>query len=135
MDSTMCWQCSQPYRMNAEKCPKCGAANGNVNLAKAIEESLPSEIAAPQQGKTPITDAYRAAMAHSSPNDYLHRIEKLERALAESQARLAAAERERDAWKWGYSYLQDRMKSIGREGWAHDCDDEIRARSEGDSHG
>ncbi len=29
------------------------------------------------------------------------------------------------AWKWGYEYLQQRMASLGREGWAHDCDEEI----------
>ncbi len=32
------------------------------------------------------------------------------------------------AWKWGYEYLQSRMESIGREGWAHDCDGEIQFR-------
>jgi hypothetical protein len=35
---------------------------------------------------------------------------------------------ERDAWKWGYEYLQSRMESLGRHGWAHDCDGEIEAR-------
>lgn len=37
-------------------------------------------------------------------------------------------EKERDAYKWAYGYLQDRMKSLGREGWAHDCDGEIEDR-------
>lgn len=32
------------------------------------------------------------------------------------------------AHKWGYEYLQDRMRSIGRDGWASDCDGEIEAR-------
>lgn len=32
------------------------------------------------------------------------------------------------AWKWAYEYLQDRMISIDRHGWAHDCDDEIQFR-------
>lgn len=36
--------------------------------------------------------------------------------------------RERDAYKWAYEYLQDRMESIGRHGWAHDCDGEIEHR-------
>ena len=31
-------------------------------------------------------------------------------------------------WKWGYEYLQERMESIGRHGWAHDCDGEIEDR-------
>ncbi len=34
----------------------------------------------------------------------------------------------RDAYKWGYEYLQGRMESIGRRGWAQDCDGEIGAR-------
>lgn len=37
---------------------------------------------------------------------------------------------ERDAYKWAYEYLQDRMRSIGCEGWAADCDGEIEARIE-----
>lgn len=32
------------------------------------------------------------------------------------------------AWKWGYEYLQSRMESLERHGWAHDCDGEIQAR-------
>jgi hypothetical protein len=39
-----------------------------------------------------------------------------------------AAPNEAAAWKWGYEYLQGRMKTIGRDGWAHDCDSEIEAR-------
>lgn len=35
-----------------------------------------------------------------------------------------------DAYKWAYEYLQSRMKSIDRHGWAHDCDSEIQARIE-----
>lgn len=35
---------------------------------------------------------------------------------------------ERDAYKWGYEYLQSRMESLHRYGWAHDCDSEIEAR-------
>jgi hypothetical protein len=34
----------------------------------------------------------------------------------------------RDAYKWAYEYLQSRMESIDRPGWAHDCDGEIQAR-------
>jgi hypothetical protein len=37
--------------------------------------------------------------------------------------------RERDAYKWAYEYMQSRMESIGRHGWAHDCDGEIEHRS------
>lgn len=33
-----------------------------------------------------------------------------------------------DAYKWAYEYLQSRMVSIGRVGWASDCDDEILFR-------
>lgn len=32
------------------------------------------------------------------------------------------------AWKWGYEYLQSRMESLSRNGWAHDCDEEIQYR-------
>ncbi len=45
---------------------------------------------------------------------------------------LCAAERKAAAYKWGYEYLQDRMRSIDRHGWAEDCDGEIAARIEGD---
>jgi hypothetical protein len=38
-------------------------------------------------------------------------------------------EAQRDAYKWAYTYLQDRMRSIGRFGWAQDCDGEIEFRS------
>lgn len=37
---------------------------------------------------------------------------------------------EREAYKWGYTYLQDRMHSLDRHGWAIDCDSEIEARIE-----
>jgi len=39
-----------------------------------------------------------------------------------------AYDRKAAAYKWAYEYLQSRMESIGRVGWAHDCDDEIEAR-------
>lgn len=32
------------------------------------------------------------------------------------------------AYKWAYEYLQDRMRSLGRDGWAADCDGEIEHR-------
>ena len=32
------------------------------------------------------------------------------------------------AYRWAYEYLQSRMESIGRHGWAHDCDGEIEDR-------
>ncbi len=48
-------------------------------------------------------------------------IEALKRQLALANAKV-------EANKWGYEYLQDRMKSIDRPGWAHDCDGEIQAR-------
>lgn len=42
---------------------------------------------------------------------------------------LKLAEAQRDAYRWAYGYLQDRMRSIGRFGWAMDCDSEIEFRS------
>ena len=45
---------------------------------------------------------------------------------------ICAAERKATAYKWGYEYLQDRMRSIDRPGWAEDCDGEIQARIAGD---
>lgn len=42
-------------------------------------------------------------------------------AVSELQATAAA-------YKWAYGYLQDRMRSIGRYGWAADCDGEIEDR-------
>lgn len=43
-------------------------------------------------------------------------------------ARVQELEAERDVYNWGYEYLQHRMHSIDRHGWAIDCDDEIAAR-------
>lgn len=45
-----------------------------------------------------------------------------------NQPKPPVASAEAAAWRWGYQYLQDRMKSIGRDSWAHDCDEEIRSR-------
>lgn len=42
--------------------------------------------------------------------------------------RARKAEAAADAYRWGYGYLQDRMRSVGRHGWAADCDDEIEHR-------
>lgn len=36
-----------------------------------------------------------------------------------------------NAFQWGYEHLQDRMRSLGREGWAQDCDGEIEHRVAG----
>lgn len=44
---------------------------------------------------------------------------------------LCAAQREAAAHKWAYGYLQDRMRSIDRHGWADDCDGEIAHRIAG----
>lgn len=40
IEETLCWQCSKTYPIEAEKCPYCGAANGNVDLEKAQAEQL-----------------------------------------------------------------------------------------------
>lgn len=41
---------------------------------------------------------------------------------------LDRARREAAAYRWAYGYLQDRMRSVGRDGWAQDCDSEIESR-------
>ncbi|OLP04472.1 hypothetical protein [Rhodoferax antarcticus] len=46
----------------------------------------------------------------------------------EPPSSVALVQAERDAFKWAYGYLQDRMRSIARFGWAQDCDSEIEAR-------
>lgn len=48
-------------------------------------------------------------------------VEQLRQQLAIETARA-------DAFAWGYGYLQDRMRSIDRPGWAEDCDSEIDHR-------
>lgn len=48
--------------------------------------------------------------------------------LRTTASALVAAQREAAAYKWAYGYLQDRMRSLGRHGWAMDCDGEIEAR-------
>ena len=35
---TLCWKCSAPYRIDAERCPLCLATNGNVDFDKAKQE-------------------------------------------------------------------------------------------------
>lgn len=51
---------------------------------------------------------------------------------ADEVARLTAELRESrvaaGAFEWAYRYLQDRMRSIDRPGWAEDCDGEIEWR-------
>lgn len=37
------------------------------------------------------------------------------------------------AYRFGYEYLQSRMESLGRDGWAHDMDEEIKHRSKPDA--
>jgi hypothetical protein len=56
--------------------------------------------------------------------DSMNRL-RVEAVLQRNQARVEAA-----AYKWAYEYLQSRMESIDRHGWAHDCDGEIEARIE-----
>ena len=53
--------------------------------------------------------------------------------VAEPAPHLTDAETEKlraeaAAYKWAYEYLQSRMNSIDRNGWAHDCDGEIEYR-------
>lgn len=48
--------------------------------------------------------------------------------LRSIKAKQAMAASVAEAYAWGYRYLQDRMESIGRHGWAHDCDGEIEWR-------
>lgn len=49
-------------------------------------------------------------------------------ALARASAAPQEPVAEVAAYKWAYEYLQSRMESIGRDGWAHDCDGEIEDR-------
>lgn len=44
---------------------------------------------------------------------------------------LEQLKREIAAYVGGYQYLQTRMESLDRHGWAHDCDDEIEWRING----
>lgn len=48
--------------------------------------------------------------------------------MADDRRELDRAKREAAAYKWAYEYLQSRMESIGRHGWARDCDPEIEHR-------
>lgn len=49
---------------------------------------------------------------------------EIERLRADLRLQEAAAK----AYQWAYEYLQDRMHSIDRHGWAEDCDEEITSR-------
>lgn len=49
--------------------------------------------------------------------------------LRSTASALDAAQREAAAYRWAYGHLQDRMRSIGRHGWAEDCDGEIVHRT------
>lgn len=48
--------------------------------------------------------------------------------LNEAAAEIDLLDSAARAYQWGYGYLQDRMESIGRQGWAFDCDGEITQR-------
>lgn len=50
--------------------------------------------------------------------------------ITQTASELERLRRTAAAYKWGYGYLQDRMRSLGRDGWAEDCDGEIAARIE-----
>lgn len=41
---------------------------------------------------------------------------------------ISSVQKEAAAYRWAYEYLQSRMNSIDRHGWAHDCDEEIQYR-------
>jgi hypothetical protein len=41
---------------------------------------------------------------------------------------IALAQRKAAAYQWAYEYLRSRMFSIGRDGWANDCESEIESR-------
>lgn len=43
-EETLCWNCSKPYAMTAERCPNCCATNGNIDM-----ESANAEVADPSQ--------------------------------------------------------------------------------------
>jgi hypothetical protein len=102
-------------------------------------------------GANPIADElttrYRAALSrdwyqrqHEPVSDFRDRLCKrlgantfslgspAEPPAVEAADEMALMERTAKAYQWGYGYLQDRMNSIGRHGWAHDCDDEITHR-------
>lgn len=51
--------------------------------------------------------------------------------VANSVDATVTATRTAQAYKWAYEYLQERMRSIGRDGWAEDCDGEIAHRIAG----
>lgn len=55
-------------------------------------------------------------------------IQELEQTLDGLRAQVAEQAAATAAYKWGYGYLQSRMESLDRHGWAHDCDGEIEAR-------
>lgn len=63
MTTTLCWNCDKSYAFDAEKCPHCGATNGNFDLERAAKESEARE----QLIKAAIT---KATGAHRVLNAY-----------------------------------------------------------------
>ena len=37
-ETTLCWACSHEYAIGLERCPACGATNGNADPERAMEE-------------------------------------------------------------------------------------------------
>ena len=120
-----------------------------INTIDAALAALPSEIAEPRGCPTPgacsaveeladlkqrllpqfLGRAERAEKARQMA--VVERDEMLEKLRAATSMPCApsATAAQAAAWKWGYEYLQERLKALGRDGWAHDCDGEIEARA------
>ena len=50
MKTTLCWLCNHEYSITAPECPSCGAINGNVNAAKALEQMANASALDDEQG-------------------------------------------------------------------------------------
>lgn len=48
---TLCWACNYAYHIGQEKCPMCGATNGNIDLAQAIAEEAQQRAEREWDGK------------------------------------------------------------------------------------
>ena len=83
----------------------------DVDLARAILSKLGRAVSPSREpGADPVVDMVAALIAEKNSPEI-----RLQTARA-------------GAYKWGYDSLQDRMTSLGRHGWAHDCDSEIEFR-------
>lgn len=96
-----------------------------ITTKEALELAEQHETGTDEMDRHVFSDEDLAAMLADLEQQVVQRLESQSETRVKQLERDAAAA---GAYKWAYEYLQDRMRSIGRDGWAEDCDGEIQYR-------